>query len=108
MIDKIKNVVRVYEDEAKHLLQSILIQLDVLDGNYNEDMIKNLTSIPKQLTNHTNQEKNARESIHIHIAFDDSTAGCLKYMLKQEGVLEESVVSSLNSFNWANTSITYK
>lgn len=30
----------MYEDEAKHLLQSILIQLDVLDGNYNEDMIK--------------------------------------------------------------------
>ena len=69
VIDKIKNVVEdMYEDEAKHLLQSILIQLDVLDGNYNEDMIKNLTSIPKQLTNHTNQEKNARESIHIHIA----------------------------------------
>ncbi len=41
VIDKIKNVVEdMYEDEAKHLLQSILIQLDVLDGNYNEDMIK--------------------------------------------------------------------
>ncbi|EJQ71063.1 hypothetical protein IG7_02516 [Bacillus cereus HuA2-4] len=58
MIDKIKNVVEdMYEDEAKHLLQSILIQLDVLDGNYSEDMIKNLTSIPKQLTSHTTQEK---------------------------------------------------
>lgn len=41
VIDKIKSVVEdMYEDEAKHLLQSILIQLDVLDGNYNEDMIK--------------------------------------------------------------------
>ncbi|HDR4440286.1 hypothetical protein BK720_11080 [Bacillus thuringiensis serovar brasilensis] len=100
MIDKIKNVVDdMYEDEAKHLLQSILIQLDVLDGNYNEDMIKNLTSIPKQLTNDTTQEKNISESIHIHIAFDDSTAGCLKYMLKQEGLLEESVVSFSEFFS---------
>ncbi|PGK33973.1 hypothetical protein CN907_24275 [Bacillus anthracis] len=100
MIDKIKNVVEdMYEDEAKHLLQSILIQLDVLDGNYNEDMIKNLTSIPKQLTNHTTLEKNLEESTHIHIAFDDSTAGCLKYMLKQEGLLEESVVSFSEFFS---------
>lgn len=100
VIDKIKNVVDdMYEDEAKHLLQSILIQLDVLDGNYNEDMIKNLTSIPKQLTNDTTQEKNISESIHIHIAFDDSTAGCLKYMLKQEGLLEESVVSFSEFFS---------
>lgn len=100
VIDKIKNVVEdMYEDEAKHLLQSILIQLDVLDRNYNEDMIKNLTSIPKQLTNHATQEKNARESIHIHIVFDDSTAGCLKYMFKQEGLLEESVVSFSEFFS---------
>ncbi len=100
MIDKIKNVVEdMHEDEAKHLLQSILIQLDVLDGNYNEDMIKNLTSIPKQLTNHTTLEKNLEESTHIHIAFDDSTAGCLKYMLKQEGLLEESVVSFSEFFS---------
>ncbi|MFE6138423.1 DUF1835 domain-containing protein [Bacillus sp. NPDC057893] len=100
MIDKIKNVVEdMYEDEAKHLLQSILIQLDVLDGNYSEDMIKNLTSIPKQLTSHTTQEKNLEESTHIHIAFDDSTAGCLKYMLKQEGLHEESVVSYSEFFS---------
>ncbi|MDL2418080.1 DUF1835 domain-containing protein [Bacillus tropicus] len=100
VIDKIKNVVDdMYEDEAKHLLQSILIQLNLLEENYSEDSIKNLMDIPRQLTSNTTQEKNISESIHIHIAFDESTAGCLKYMLKQEGLLEESVVSFSEFFS---------
>ncbi|MDM5433589.1 DUF1835 domain-containing protein [Bacillus hominis] len=100
MIDKIKNVVEdMYEDEAKHLLQSILIQLDVLDENYSEDMIKNLTSIPKQLTNNTSYKRNVKESTHIHITFDESTGGCLKHMLSQEELFEESVVSFSEFFS---------
>ncbi|QWU45395.1 DUF1835 domain-containing protein [Bacillus sp. NP247] len=100
MIDKIKNAVEdMYEDEAKHLLQSILIQLDLLEENYSEDTIKNLMSIPKQLTNNTSYKRNVKESTHIHIAFDDSTAGCLKYMLSQEELFEESVVAFSEFFS---------
>ncbi len=41
VIDKIKNAVEdMYEDEAKDLLQSILIQLNLLEENYSEDTIK--------------------------------------------------------------------
>ncbi|KFM99672.1 DUF1835 domain-containing protein [Bacillus clarus] len=124
MVDKIEKVVHdMYEDEAKHLLQSILIQLDLLEENYSEDTIKYLMSIPKQLTSHT-PKKNITESTHIHIAFDDSTAGCLKYMLNQEGLSEENVVSfseffsigpihqlhknegSLNRQQWLSTNLT--
>ncbi|WP_242245660.1 DUF1835 domain-containing protein [Bacillus cereus group sp. BfR-BA-01523] len=100
MIDKIKNVVEdMYEDEAKHLLQSILIQLDLLEENYSEDTIKHLISIPKQLTSNTSYKKNVKESTHIHIAFDDSTTGCLKYMLSQEELFEESVVAFSEFFS---------
>ncbi|PQZ57654.1 hypothetical protein CQZ94_07365 [Bacillus sp. MYb209] len=100
MIDKIKNVVdEMYEDEAKHLLQSILIQLDLLKENYSEDTIKHLMDIPKQLTSNTSYKKNVKESTHIHIAFDDSTAGCLKYMLSQEELFEESVVAFSEFFS---------
>jgi len=94
MINNIKNAVEdMYEDEAKHLLQSILIQLDLLNENYSEDTIKNLMTIPKQLTKKNSYKRNIEESTHIHIAFDDSTAGCLKYMLSQEELLEERVVA---------------
>ncbi|PEQ47774.1 hypothetical protein COK00_09275 [Bacillus cereus] len=100
MIDKIKNVVEdMYEDEAKHLLQSILIQLNLLEKNYSEDSIKNLMDIPRQLTSNTTYKKNVKESTHVHIAFDDSTAGCLKYMLSQEERLEERVVAFSEFFS---------
>ncbi|MCP1163812.1 MULTISPECIES: DUF1835 domain-containing protein [Bacillus] len=99
MIDKIKNVVEdMHEDEAKHLLQSILIQLSLLEENYSEDTIKNLMDIPNQLTSNTSY-KNVKESSHVHIAFDDSTAGCLKYMLGQEERLEEMVVAFSEFFS---------
>ncbi|KAA0783265.1 DUF1835 domain-containing protein [Bacillus wiedmannii] len=100
VIDKIKNVVEdMYEDEAKHLLQSILIQLNLLEKNYSEDSIKNLMDIPRQLTSNTTYKKNVKESTHVHIAFDDSTAGCLKYMLSQEERLEERVVAFSEFFS---------
>ncbi|WP_377865514.1 DUF1835 domain-containing protein [Bacillus sp. R86525] len=100
MIDKIKNAVEdMYEDEAKHLLQSILIQLDLLEENYSEDTIKHLISIPKQLTSNTSYKKNVKESTHIHITFDESTGGCLKHMLSQEELFEESVVSFSEFFS---------
>ncbi|MDJ1476034.1 DUF1835 domain-containing protein [Bacillus sp. LS15-K4] len=100
MIDKIKNVVEdMYEDESKHLLQSILIQLNLLEENYSEDAIKNLMDIPKQLTSNTSYIRNVKESTHVHIAFDDSTAGCLKYMLSQEERLEERVVAFSEFFS---------
>ena len=58
MIDKIKNAVEdMHEDEAKHLLQSILIQLNLLKENYSEDTIKNLMDIPKQLTSNTSYKE---------------------------------------------------
>ncbi|MEY2300999.1 DUF1835 domain-containing protein [Bacillus tropicus] len=99
MIDKIKNVVEdMYEDEAKHLLQSILIQLSLLEENYSEDTIENLMDIPNQLTSNTSY-KNVKESSHVHIAFDDSTAGCLKYMLGQEERLEEMVIAFSEFFS---------
>jgi len=100
MIDKIKNAVEdMHEDEAKHLLQSILIQLNLLEENYSEDTIKNLMDIPKQLTSNTSYKRNVKESSHVHIAFDDSTAGCLKYMLSQEERLEEMVVAFSEFFS---------
>ncbi|MEB9506976.1 DUF1835 domain-containing protein [Bacillus anthracis] len=100
MIDKIKNAVEdMHEDEAKHLLQSILIQLNLLKENYSEDTIKNLMDIPKQLTSNTSYKRNVKESSHIHIAFDDSTAGCLKHMLGQEERLEEMVVAFSEFFS---------
>ncbi|QIW22119.1 DUF1835 domain-containing protein [Bacillus thuringiensis] len=100
MIDKIKNVVEdMYEDEAKHLLQSILIQLNLLEENYSEDSIKNLMDIPRQLTSNTSYKRNVKESTHVHIAFDDSTAGCLKYMLSQEERLEDRVVAFSEFFS---------
>ncbi|ALL24112.1 DUF1835 domain-containing protein [Bacillus tropicus] len=100
MIDKIKNVVEdMYEDEAKHLLQSILIQLKLLEENYSEDTIKNLMDIPNQLLSNTSYKRNVKESSHIHIAFDDSTAGCLKHMLSQEERLEEMVIAFSEFFS---------
>ncbi|WP_410985850.1 DUF1835 domain-containing protein [Bacillus paranthracis] len=100
MIDKIKNIVEdMYEDEAKHLLQSILIQLNLLEENYSEDTIKNLMDIPNQLLSNTSYKRNVKESSHIHIAFDDSTAGCLKHMLSQEERLEEMVIAFSEFFS---------
>lgn len=100
MVDKIKNVVdEMYEDEAKHLLQSLLIQLELLEENYSEDTIKHLMSIPKQLTNDISYKRNVKESTHIHITFDESTGGCLKHMLSQEELFEESVVSFSEFFS---------
>lgn len=100
VIDKIKNAVEdMYEDEAKGLLQSILIQLNLLKENYSEDTIKNLMDIPKQLTSNPTYKRNVKESMHVHIAFDDSTAGCLKYMLSQEELCEESVVAFSEFFS---------
>ncbi|MDP7989308.1 DUF1835 domain-containing protein [Bacillus sp. MHSD_36] len=100
MINKIKNAVEdMYEDEAKHLLQSILIQLNLLEENYSEDTIKNLMDIPKQLTSHTSYKRNVKESSHVHIAFDDSTAGSLKHMLNKEERLEEMVVAFSEFFS---------
>ncbi|MBE5106609.1 DUF1835 domain-containing protein [Bacillus thuringiensis] len=100
MIDKIKNAVEdMYEDEAKDLLQSILIQLNLLEENYSEDTIQYLMTIPKQLTNKNSYNRNLEESTHIHIVFDDSTAGCLKYMLNQEEQLDESVVAFSEFFS---------
>ena len=67
MIDKIKNAVEdMHEDEAKHLLQSILIQLNLLKENYSEDTIKNLMDIPKQLTSNTSYKRNVKKS-HTYI-----------------------------------------
>ena len=100
MIDKIKNAVEdMYEDEVKDLLQSILIQLNLLEENYSEDTIKNLMDIPKQLTSNPTYKRNVKESTHVHIAFDDSTAGCLTYMLSQEELSEESVVAFSEFFS---------
>ncbi|KEK22804.1 DUF1835 domain-containing protein [Bacillus gaemokensis] len=100
MIDKIEKIVNdMQEDEAKHLLQSILIQLDLLEEEYNEDSIKHLMTIPKQLMNHTPYKRDITESTHIHIAFDDSMAGCLKYMLSQEGLRHEHVASFSEFFS---------
>ncbi|KMP26998.1 hypothetical protein TU52_23850 [Bacillus cereus] len=100
MIDKIKNVVEdMHEDEAKHLLQSILIQLNLLEENYSEDTIKNLMDIPKQLTSNTFYKRNVIESSHVHITFDDSSAGSLKHMLGQEERLEEMVVAFSEFFS---------
>ncbi len=100
MIDKIKNAVEdMHEDEAKHLLQSILIQLNLLEEKYSEDTIKNLMDISKQLTSNTSYKRNVKEVSHVHIAFDDSTAGCLKHMLGQEERLEEMVVAFSEFFS---------
>lgn len=51
----------MYEDEAKDLLQSILIQLNLLEENYSEDTIKNLMDIPKQLTSNPTYKRNVKK-----------------------------------------------
>ncbi|CAI8939288.1 MULTISPECIES: DUF1835 domain-containing protein [Bacillus] len=99
-IEKIKKVVNdMQEDEAKHLLQSILIQLDLLKKDYNEDLITYLTSIPKQLINPTPYKKEITESTHVHITFDESSAGSLKHMLSKERLRQEYVVSFSEFFS---------
>ncbi|HDR4424199.1 TPA: DUF1835 domain-containing protein, partial [Bacillus cereus] len=55
--------------------------------------------IPKQLTSNTSYKRNVKESSHVHITFDDSTAGSLKHMLGQEERLEEMVVAFSEFFS---------
>ncbi|MBJ8029040.1 DUF1835 domain-containing protein [Bacillus cereus group sp. N21] len=99
-IEKIKKVVNeMQEDEAKELLQGILVQLDLLKNNYNEDSFTYLTSIPNELIDYKLHKKNISESTHIHITFGESSAGCLKYMLKKKKLQQEYVISFSEFFS---------
>ncbi|MCI0764892.1 DUF1835 domain-containing protein [Bacillus sp. TL12] len=99
-IEKIKKVVNeMQEDEAKQLLHGILLQLDLLKNNYNEDSFTYLTSIPNELIDYALHKKNITESTHIHITFGESSAGCLKYMLKKKKSQQEYVISFSEFFS---------
>lgn len=100
MIEKLKETVNnMQEDEAKHLLQSILIQLHVLHKEYSEDMLQHLIHMPNQLVNHTPYKHDLSESTHIHIMFGDSAAGSLKHMLSETSIHEEHVISFSDAFS---------
>lgn len=99
-IEKIKKVVNeMQEDEAKQLLQGILIQLELLKNDYNEDSLTYLTSIPSEWIDYAEHKKNIAESTHIHITFGESSAGCLKYMLKKKKLQREYVISFSEFFS---------
>ncbi|WP_369899632.1 DUF1835 domain-containing protein [Bacillus manliponensis] len=100
MIEKIKETVHeMKEYEAKHLLQSVLIQLHLLNEEYDEDRLQHLVGMPNQLVNHTPYQHNLAESKHIHILFGDSAAGCLKHMLSEGDIREEHVISFSDAFS---------
>ncbi|PEI95732.1 hypothetical protein CN679_03210 [Bacillus pseudomycoides] len=100
MIDKLSKVIdSMPEDEAKSLLRLILIQLDLMETEPSEDRMKILTEIPKQLIESQKPKLNIRESKHVHIAFGDSPAGCIEYMLKQVDLTEDYVVCFSDAFS---------
>ncbi|MEN1936283.1 DUF1835 domain-containing protein [Paenibacillus sp. 102] len=100
MIDNLSKVIdNMPEDEAKSLLRLILIQLDLMETEPSEDRMKILTEIPKQLIESQKPKLHIRESKHIHIAFGDSPAGGIKYMLKQADLTEDYVVCFSDAFS---------
>lgn len=100
MIDKLSEVIEnMPEDEAKSLLRLILIQLDLMETESSEDRMTILTEIPKQLIGSQKPRLHIKESKHVHIAFGDSPAGCIKYMLKQANLAEDYVILFSDAFS---------
>lgn len=87
------------EDEARSLLQSLLIHLDEMDSKTNEDVLKILTNIPKQLIESQKPERRMAESKHVHIVFGDSPSGAIRYMLQQANYSEDYVLSFSDAFS---------
>lgn len=100
MIDNLSKVIdNMPEDEAKSLLRFILIQLDLMETEPSEDRMDILTEIPKQLIESQKPKLHIKESKHVHIAFGDSPAGCIKYMLKQSDLTEDYVILFSDAFS---------
>ncbi|WP_410982759.1 DUF1835 domain-containing protein [Bacillus cereus] len=100
MIDNLSKLIdNMPEDEAKSLLHHILIQLDLMETKPSEDRIAILTEIPKQLIESQKPKLHIKESKHVHIAFGDSPAGCIKYMLKQANLTEDYVILFSDAFS---------
>ncbi|MBC6973342.1 DUF1835 domain-containing protein [Bacillus sp. Xin] len=100
MIDKLSEVIEnMPEDEAKSLLRLILIQLDLMETEPSENRMTILTEIPKQLIESQKPKLHIKESKHVHIAFGDSPAGCIKYMLKQASLTEDYVILFSDAFS---------
>ena len=100
MIDSLSKVIdNMPEDEAKSLLRLILIQLDLMETDPSEDRMAILTEIPKQLIESQKPKLHIKESKHVHIAFGDSPAGCIKYMLKQANLIEDYVFLFSDAFS---------
>ncbi|MBY0599471.1 DUF1835 domain-containing protein [Bacillus bingmayongensis] len=100
MIEKLNQIIKnMPDDEAKSLLHHILIQLDLMETEPSEDRMAILTEIPKQLIESQKPRLHIRESKHVHIAFGDSPAGCIKYMLKQANLKEDYVILFSDAFS---------
>nr|WP_307802533.1 DUF1835 domain-containing protein [Bacillus sp. XF8] len=100
MIEKLNQIIKnMPDDEAKSLLHHILIQLDLMETDLSEDRVKILTEIPKQLIESQKPRLHIKESKHVHIAFGDSPAGCIKYMLKQANLTEDYVILFSDAFS---------
>ncbi|WP_243522173.1 DUF1835 domain-containing protein [Bacillus pseudomycoides] len=100
MIDSLSKVIdNMPEDEAKSLLRLILIQLYLMETDPSEDRMAILTKIPKQLIESQKPKLHIKESKHVHIAFGDSPAGCIKYMLKQANLKEDYVILFSDAFS---------
>ncbi|WP_459503711.1 DUF1835 domain-containing protein [Bacillus sp. C1] len=100
MIDTLSEIIdNMPEDEAKSLLRLILLQLDLMDTEQSEDRMAILTEIPKQLIESQKPKLHIKESKHVHIAFGESPAGCIKYMLKQANVTEDYVILFSDAFS---------
>lgn len=100
MTDKLSKVIdNMPEDEAKSLLHHILLQFELIENNIDEETIKMLAEIPKQLIESQKPKLNITDSKHVHIAFGDSPAGCLKHMLSQADLRQEHVISFSDAFS---------
>ncbi|MEH7459286.1 DUF1835 domain-containing protein [Bacillus sp. JJ1127] len=100
MKDKLSQVIdSMPEEEVRSLLHLILLQLELIEKNKDEETIKMLAEIPKQLIESQKPKLNILDSKHVHIAFGDSPAGCLKHILKEEGFNQDYVISFSDAFS---------
>ncbi|MEI4828327.1 DUF1835 domain-containing protein [Bacillus sp. FJAT-53711] len=94
-----KTLEHLTEDEAKEVLFNILTQLHSLEIHFNKEAFTSLTNTPRELIQQHILKTDITKSKHVHIAFDDSAAGSLKYALKEANTQEEHVLLFSDAFS---------
>ncbi|MGI2728169.1 MULTISPECIES: DUF1835 domain-containing protein [Bacillus cereus group] len=94
-----KNIDNMSEEEVKSLLRLVLLQLELVAEHRDEEMIHMVAEISKQLIESQKPTLHIKDSEHVHIAFGDSSAGCLKHTLKKEGFHQDYVISLSDIFS---------